>query len=167
VLGEAWCRLAIEVEGRFVGMTGLEEPDLSRGIARFFIVIGDRTMWKKGLGTAVARRVVEQGFRHLGLRKIVSNYFEPNVASRTVHQRVGFIDEGRLRQEAWRRGSWVDLLLVSILREQWVMESAAGALTAGASLVYSSPRNGSGSHAIRIARHGPHRRGPYRFDRGF
>lgn len=119
VLGEAWCRLAIEYQGRFVGMTGLEDYDPCNGVARFFIVIGDKEASNKGLGTAVTRALVTKGFRDLGLRKIVSNYFVPNIASRSVHARAGFSQEGVLRKVGWRQGEWVDHVLVSILREEW------------------------------------------------
>lgn len=120
VLGEAWCRLAIECEGRFVGMAGLEDYDPANGVARFFVVVGDRALSNRGLGTAIARSLVNRGFHELGLRKIVSNYLAPNVASRIVHSRAGFSEEGVLRQAAWRRGEWVDQVLVSILREEWL-----------------------------------------------
>ncbi|MDO8788104.1 MAG: GNAT family protein [Sulfuritalea sp.] len=133
VLGEAWCRLAIEYQGRFVGMTGLEDYDPGNGVARFFIVMGDKDSSNKGLGTAVTRALVTKGFRDLGLRKIVSNYFAPNVASRIIHARAGFSEEGVQRQVGWRRGEWVDHVLLSILREEWQRATA------------SQPVSGSGS----------------------
>jgi len=129
VLGEAWCRLAIEYQGRFVGITGLEDYDPCNGVARFFIVIGDHDASNRGLGTAVARALVSKGFRDLGLRKIVSNYFAPNVASKVIHARAGFSEEGVQRQVGWRRGEWVDHVLVSILREEWQGLAASPSLS--------------------------------------
>ena len=126
VLGEAWCRLAIECEGRFVGMAGLEDYDPVNGVARFFVVVGDRALSNRGLATAVARSLVSRGFHELGLRKIVSNYLAPNVASRIIHERAGFSEEGVQRQVAWRRGEWVDQVLVSILREEWLAAAWRG-----------------------------------------
>ncbi|MFQ6110597.1 MAG: GNAT family N-acetyltransferase [Nitrospinota bacterium] len=116
---EAWCRWAIESEGAFVGLTALVEPDLARGAARFFIVIGERRLWGRGLGTAVLLRVLEHGFHSLGLRKINSDYLEPNEGSRIIHERAGFVVEGCLRQDVWRRGGWVNRILLSILRDEY------------------------------------------------
>ena len=118
VLGAAWARWAIEFDGRFVGMTGLEDFDPNRGLARFFIVIGDRTCWGKGLGQAVINQVVSRGFRDRGLRKIVSNYLHPHIASQKIHDRAKFVTEGRLRRDVWRCGDWVDTILVSRFREE-------------------------------------------------
>ena len=116
VLGPAWFRRAIEFQGRFIGLTGLEEPDLNRGVARFFFVIGDPALWGQGLGEEVLRQVIKVGFEDLGLRKIVSNCLEPNVASLAVHKKLGFEVEGCLRDDAWRQEQWVNQLVLSLLR---------------------------------------------------
>lgn len=119
ILRDAWCLWSIECEGAFVGVTSLYEPDLTRGIARYSIVIGDRKRWGQGLGTAVIQRVVEHGFAALGLRRIDSDILEPDIGSLIIHERAGFVTDGRLRQDAWRRGKWVDRILLSILRDEW------------------------------------------------
>jgi len=119
VLGEAWCRFAIEYEGRFVGMVGLDDYDPVNATARFFIVVGDRSAWNKGVGTAVARRMLSYGFNILGLRRISSNYLAENEASRIIHARAGFEIEGRQRQIAWRYGQWVDQVLLAVLHDEW------------------------------------------------
>jgi RimJ/RimL family protein N-acetyltransferase len=119
VFQRGWVVWSIESGQRFVGITGLSDPDAMRGLARFFIVIGDRTVWGKGLGTRVTRAVLDKAFTELGLRKVVSDYLEPNEASRLIHKRNGFTVEGRLRQDAWRQGRWVDRILLSILREEY------------------------------------------------
>lgn len=118
LLHEAWCLWAIETDGRFVGVTSLYAPDLGRCQARFSIVLGDSKMWGRGLGTAVTRRVVDHAFRNLGLHKVNSDYLAPNAASRVIHERAGFVEEGRLREDAWRQGRWVDRILLSILASE-------------------------------------------------
>lgn len=118
LLHEAWCLWAIESDGRFVGVTSLYAPDLARGQARFSIVLGDPKTWGRGLGTAVTRRVVDHAFGNLGLHKVNSDYLAPNAASRAIHERVGFVEEGRLREDSWRQGRWVDRILLSLLASE-------------------------------------------------
>lgn len=125
LLGEAWCRWAIECDGAFAGVTGLHYPDHSWGAARFFIVIGRRDMWSRGLGTGVIQAVVHHGFATLGLRKITSDYLEPNHGSRVIHERAGFAIEGRLREDAWRQSRWVDRILLSLRRRDYLAASGA------------------------------------------
>lgn len=124
LLGNAWCRWAIDCEGTFAGVTGLHYPDHSWGAARFFIVIGRRQLWNCGLGTSVIKAVVHHGFVSLGLRKITSDYLEPNHPSRVIHERAGFAIEGRLREDAWRQNRWVDRVLLSLRRQDYL--GAAG-----------------------------------------
>lgn len=125
LLRDGWCLWSIEVDGAFVGVTSLYEPDMARQAARFSIVVGDRRQWNRGLGTAVARAVMRHGFAELGLRKIVSDYLEPNAASARLHVRCGFTVEGRLREDAWRQGRWVDRLWLSLLKSEWESGAAA------------------------------------------
>jgi len=118
VLGQAWARWAIEVDGLFVGLTGLEDYNPQTGTARFFFVIGDKSCWGKGVGQEVITQVKHHGFYKMGLRKITSNYYAPHKASQIIHDRAGFVVEGRLRQQAWRQGAWVDQILVSCFNHE-------------------------------------------------
>ena len=116
---DMWSPWAIEFEGDFIGVSGFSEYTASRGTARFFIVIGKVDTWGKGVGSQVVRMVIEKGFRDLGLRKINSDYLDPNEASRVIHERNGFVIEGKMREEAWRDGKWVDRVFLSILQSDW------------------------------------------------
>jgi RimJ/RimL family protein N-acetyltransferase len=42
-----------------------------------------------------------------------------NVASQKVLEKAGFTREGVVRKSIFLRGQWRDLLLYSILREEW------------------------------------------------
>lgn len=119
LFGGAWCPWAIEVEGAFAGLTGFQDPIPERSQARFFIVIGEPSYWGKGLGTAVTKAAVARGFNELGLRKIVSDYLSPNLASAEIHERAGFQIEGCLREDAWREGKWADRAIVSIFGNEF------------------------------------------------
>lgn len=127
LLREAWCLWSIECDGQFVGVTSFYDPDLALGTARVSIVIGDRRYWSKGLGTAVLGRILEHGFRRLGLRKINSDYLRPNEAARLIHERAGFTREGVLREDAWRDGEWVDRVLLSYLQRDYFAAHSEGA----------------------------------------
>ena len=115
-----WCHWAIESDGQFCGLTGLDDPDLSRGQARFFIVLGMTDLWGQGMGTAVTQQVLDYGFKVLQLRKIVSDYLAENTASERVHEKCGFNVDGRLRADSFRDNRWIDRVIVSILRDEFL-----------------------------------------------
>jgi len=120
ILRSGWCHWAIEYDGQFCGLTGLDDPDLSRGQARFFIVLGMTDLWGQGMGTAVTQQVLDYGFRVLQLRKIVSDYLAKNTASERVHKKSGFTVDGRLRADSFRDNRWIDRVIVSILRDEFL-----------------------------------------------
>jgi len=118
LLREAWCLWSVEADGILIGVTSLYEPDMARQAARLSIVIGDRRYWGHGIGTAVVGQVLNAAFDRLGLRKVTSDYLEPNTAAARLHERTGFTVEGRLREDAWRDGRWVDRITVSKLARE-------------------------------------------------
>ena len=105
----------IEHDGRVVGQIGLFAVDtLARsaevGVA---LVAGARG---QGLGTDAMRVVVELAFTRLNLRRVHLRTLATNTAALTSYARVGFVEEGRLRESAWVRGEYVDEVLMGLLR---------------------------------------------------
>jgi ribosomal-protein-alanine N-acetyltransferase len=63
--------------------------------------------------------MVDFGFRELGLRRISSWCIAENTASARVLERLGFRQEGRLRQDQYFKCQWWDTLLYAVLAEEW------------------------------------------------
>ena len=113
---------AVESEGNFIGITGLDLIDSKNKVARFFIVLGKKDLWSKGIGTEVTKSVVKHGFEVLKLRKINSDFLQPNEGVKIVHEKVGFKKDGVLRKDSMRNGVWVDRILVSIFSEELIIQ---------------------------------------------
>ena len=75
--------------------------------------------WGLGYATEAARAMVDFGFSELGLRRIASWCIADNVASARVLERLGFVQEGRLRRNEFFKGRWWDTLLYAALAEEW------------------------------------------------
>ena len=65
--------------------------------------------------------MVDFGFRELVLRRISAWCIAENTASARVLERLGFRQEGRLRQNQYFKGQWWDTMLYAILAEEWKM----------------------------------------------
>ena len=96
--------------------------DSKNKVARFFIVLGKKDLWSKGIGTEVTKSVVKHGFEVLKLRKINSDFLQPNEGVKIVHEKAGFKKDGVLRKDSMRNGVWVDRILVSIFSEELIMQ---------------------------------------------
>jgi len=109
---------AIEMDGRHVGVCSLI-PDDSRQTAGFGIIIGDKTQWGKGCGTAALREVMRIGFQEMGLHRIQLTVSAENARGLRCYEKCGFRHEGLARKSRLKRGEWRDIVSMAILREEW------------------------------------------------
>ncbi|MGF6352315.1 ribosomal-protein-alanine N-acetyltransferase [Paenibacillus sp. 4624] len=72
--------------------------------------------WGKGVMTEVARAVLEFGFNQMQLNKIEAKVDPGNEASIRLLYKLGFQQEGLLRQHEFEKGRYVDLALFSKLQ---------------------------------------------------
>ena len=102
-----------------LGHVGLYEIDYRIRKAEIGMLIGDKSRWGKGLGTAVKRAVIDYGFRELNLHKIVSTVLSNNPANIRVNEKLGFQLDGILRHHQFREGGYIDAVVMSLLEDEW------------------------------------------------
>ena len=111
-------RWAVEAQGHHIGNCGLS-PDESRQQAVFGIIIGDKTAWNKGYGSAALREVLRIGFEDMGLHRIHLTAFAENARAIRCYENCGFRHEGLQRQAVLKGDAWHDHVLMAILRYEW------------------------------------------------
>jgi RimJ/RimL family protein N-acetyltransferase len=111
---------AIEADGKYIGDCGLMGLGNPHGTAELGILIGDRAYWGRGYGRDAVRLLLRYGFHYLGLRRIALTTHAKNVRAIRCYLACGFVEEGRPRQAAWVEGEYVDLVNMSILRDEWL-----------------------------------------------
>lgn len=110
---------AIEADGVFIGDCGLFDIDRVHGTAQLGIGIGDRNCWGKGYGRDAVAAVVHYGFTMQNLRKIGLGVLATNERAIRCYRSVGFLEEGRRREQMWSAGQYVDEVLMGLLRHDW------------------------------------------------
>jgi RimJ/RimL family protein N-acetyltransferase len=115
--------LVIEaIEGdssRPIGNCGLHQISPKDHNAVFGIIVGERDYWSKGYGLEAARLLLDYGFQQLNLHRISSSAISFNERSIKLHRKVGFREEGCLRQAMFKNGQYHDRVEFGILREEW------------------------------------------------
>ena len=115
----------IEHEGRPVGTTSIHAIDWANQHGTTGTAIGDKSAWGKGIARELMRLRADFAFTQLSLRKLKSAYLEGNEASRRAQVAAGYREVGRLHQEIFRDGRWLDSILTELLREDWERDRGA------------------------------------------
>jgi RimJ/RimL family protein N-acetyltransferase len=72
-------------------------------------------VWKHGIGTEIAKLLIEFGFNKLALHRIYTTCDPRNVASMRVLEKAGMQREGLLRDDMLLKARWRDSYLYAIL----------------------------------------------------
>ncbi len=86
-------------------------------------MIGDKTYWNRGYGTEAVRLLVKHGFNTLNLNRIFLHVFENNPRAIRAYEKAGFVHEGRERQAEFTEGEYMDVLVMSILKDEFDQEN--------------------------------------------
>ena len=109
----------IEAEGRAIGASGIHQIDWVNAHAITGTVIGDRSMWRKGLGSESMALRTAYAFEQLNLHKLMTQVFMENEPSKRGLVKVGYREIGMEREHFFREGRWHDHWLAELLRSDW------------------------------------------------
>jgi RimJ/RimL family protein N-acetyltransferase len=110
------------------GLLGAEAPIGSTGFhginwvvrrAEWGILIGEAEHWNQGYGREVARRMLRYAFEEMNLNRVELRVNTANLAGVKAYEAAGFVREGTLRQASWVDGRHEDILVMSVLRQEW------------------------------------------------
>ncbi|KUO65183.1 MAG: hypothetical protein APF84_08605 [Gracilibacter sp. BRH_c7a] len=73
----------------------------------------------KGSGQIMAFHSLNYIFGEYHLRKLCAEILDSNVRSLRYHQKLGFVEEGRLKEHVFRQDHYADVIIMALFREQW------------------------------------------------
>jgi RimJ/RimL family protein N-acetyltransferase len=106
-------------KGKHIGWIDLKNIDKLNKHAELGIAIGDKNYWGKGYGLSAMKEMLAWGFNELELNKIWLRVEVDNEKAIKSYKRIGYVDEGILRQDRRRNGEFVDRLRMSILKSEF------------------------------------------------
>jgi RimJ/RimL family protein N-acetyltransferase len=106
-----------------IGNVGLFNIDPIVRSAEVGIMIGNKDYWDKGYGTEAMQLILKHGFEILNMNRIFLRVYENNPRAIRCYEKTGFFNEGRMRQAMYTEGKYFDILLFSVLREEWNNEA--------------------------------------------
>jgi RimJ/RimL family protein N-acetyltransferase len=112
---------AIELlSGEHIGFSGMHSIHWKDSSALTGTLIGARDQWGKGYGSDAARVRTRYAFEVLGLRYLISAVLEGNDRSLGMLKKAGYVECGRYPKRIWKRGRYVDEILLYMTREMWI-----------------------------------------------
>ena len=110
------CLLA---DGRRIGAATLRDVDRENGKAEVAIFLSARNLLGRGYGTDALRCLCDFGFGELRLERIELVVFDFNARAIRSYEKAGFQTEVVKRHARFHRGRHHDVLVMSILRDEW------------------------------------------------
>jgi diamine N-acetyltransferase len=112
--------LAIETtEGVHIGNLGLHAIDWKNRNAELGILIGEKAYWNQGYGTDAIRTLLGLAFREMNLHRIFLRVDADNARGIRCYEKVGFQQDGTLRDAVFKEGRYLDQYVMSILRAEF------------------------------------------------
>lgn len=111
--------IVLKKEDRHIGNTGFHNINLIDRVAEFGIGIGEKDCWQKGYGTEATRVMVQYGFDTLNLHRIYLRVHDYNTRGLATYEKVGFRQEGIMRQALFRQGKYHDVIFMGILKDEF------------------------------------------------
>lgn len=113
---------AMEADGKYIGYCSLMNLQNRYGNLELGIMIGDPEYWGRGYGRDAVKLLLHYGFHYLGARRIALTTHAKNERAIRSYLACGFVEDGRPRKAVWIEGEYVDLVDMSILREEWLAQ---------------------------------------------
>nr|WP_308742750.1 GNAT family protein [uncultured Anaerocolumna sp.] len=105
--------------GQAVGIISLIHIDTKNRSAECVIDIGEKDMWGKGIGKAALTMILRYAFDELNLHRVFLQVFSFNQRAINLYEKIGFKQEGQLRQALYRGGNWHDIIVMGILSAEY------------------------------------------------
>ncbi|MFQ3274912.1 MAG: ribosomal-protein-alanine N-acetyltransferase [Candidatus Nanohaloarchaea archaeon] len=118
ISSEDGVHLAICREEETIGITSIEEHSKDLQTAEIGLWI-ETDRHGNGYGSEAARLLTDYALKELNYHKIYARTDERNEASRKIWEKLGFKQEGKLREQSYANGEFKDILIFGILEHEW------------------------------------------------
>ena len=110
--GEGW---------KMIGNCGVFGIDTVCHSGELGIMLGEKDEWNKGYGTETMLLLQRHCFDTLNLNRVYLQVYAENLGAKRAYEKAGFVEEGRLREAVYKRGKYDDVIVMSVLRSEWIL----------------------------------------------
>lgn len=113
------CAITTTESDEILGLVSLVSVNYMNQSAEFHIMIGDKSNQGKGMGTFAVQEMLRHAFYNMNLQRVELTVLDDNERAKHLYEKCGFVYEGRKRSAKFKNGKFVDMLMYSILRQEY------------------------------------------------
>ncbi|NMB28618.1 MAG: GNAT family N-acetyltransferase, partial [Clostridiaceae bacterium] len=117
--GERNLVFACRYDGKTIGIVSISDIDFVSGNGELGVMISDVNVRGMGLATEACILMLDYAFGELRLHRVTVRVAPDNEPSLQLFRKLGFIQEGRMREVMRRRDCYCDLLLFGLLEDEY------------------------------------------------
>lgn len=110
--------------GMYLGECGLMLPDMKAKKAEISIVLTPKARGKGAAGQALSQ-LIRHAFCEAGYERLYLKCAEDNKKALRLYERLGFRTEGVLRNDIFAAGRIQNVIVMSLLRDEWNNENGS------------------------------------------
>ena len=107
---------------KYIGNAKLGPIDWVNRSAEYGRMIGEKSVHGMGYGKEIARLLLHYAFKILNLNKITAGSPVDNIASIKSNESVGLIVEGRLKEQIFKDGAYLDVVRMGITKNRYIQK---------------------------------------------
>jgi RimJ/RimL family protein N-acetyltransferase len=115
----------IEVDGRPVGRIGLNRFRPRDRACSLYLYLGEPDAWGHGHARDAVMALLGYAFDRIDLHQVELWTLGDNHGALAVYGRCGFTEEARLRDRSFKEGRWVEHVVLSVQRDEFLPVRAA------------------------------------------
>lgn len=105
-----------------IGLVSLTNINRFNQTAIFHIMIGNSSNRAKGVGNYATNKILKHAFLDMNLNRVELSVLENNQRARALYEKVGFKVEGIKRKAVFKNGDYENMVIMSILKEEFLKE---------------------------------------------
>lgn len=105
---------------KLIGLAKLNHINLINRNADISIVIGEKSCRGKGMASEAVRLLIDYAFNYLNLHRITAGSVEENMSSTYLFKKLGFKEEGLLREDFYVEGKYLNCIKMGLLKSEYL-----------------------------------------------
>ena len=111
--------------GEYLGNIGLHQIDWPTRSARAALILGSKEHWGEGYAQGAMAELLRIAFEQYNLHKVWLVVWQENAKARHIYEKMGFREEGVLRDEYFHQGKYHNMVRMSMLEDEYQTRQAA------------------------------------------